>query len=133
MRALLGGKGANLGEMTRLAVPVPSGFTITTEACIAYLRSEDFQRACGNRCLSGCTTLSRSLVRASAIRAIFFSYRSGAKFSMPGMMDTLLNIGLNDETVEGMAQLTQDERFAFDLYRRLIQMFGHVSIFLIKQ
>jgi len=129
VRALLGGKGANLAEMTRIGVPVPPGFTISTEACNAYL-------AARGRFPEGMWTQSlralRSVERAAGKKfgdprnPLLVSCRSGAKFSMPGMMDTVLNIGLNDETAEGMVKLTADRRFVFDAYRRLVQMFGSV-------
>jgi pyruvate, orthophosphate dikinase len=131
VRALLGGKGANLAEMTRIGVPVPPGFTITTEACNAYL-------AAGNQFPDG--MWEQSLDALSKVEAqtgkklgdpknpLLFSCRSGAKFSMPGMMDTVLNIGLNDDTATGMVELTGDERFVYDAYRRLVQLFGTVVL-----
>jgi pyruvate,orthophosphate dikinase len=131
VRALLGGKGANLGEMTRLGVPVPSGFTVTTEACLTYLRGgEVFPTGLWEQVLAGLDTLEQESGKGfgDPSNPLLLSCRSGAKFSMPGMMDTVLNIGLNDETVEGIARLSGDERFAFDLYRRLLQMFGHVVL-----
>ena len=129
VRALLGGKGANLAEMTRIGVPVPPGFTISTEACNAYL-------AGGGKFPDGMWTQTLKALRAVEENAgkhfgdpknpLLVSCRSGAKFSMPGMMDTVLNIGLNDTTAEGMVRLTSDARFVFDAYRRLVQMFGSV-------
>ncbi len=131
VRGLLGGKGANLAEMTRLGVPVPPGFIITTEACNAFL-------AAGNKFPEGMwdqAMKSLSAVEAKAGKKfgdaknpLLVSCRSGAKFSMPGMMDTVLNIGLNDDTAQGMVKLTNNERFVFDAYRRLIQMFGSVVL-----
>jgi len=131
VRGLLGGKGANLAEMTRLDLPVPPGFTITTEACMAYLEG-------GERFPEGMWEQTLDALKAIEVKTgkkfgdpenpLLVSCRSGAKFSMPGMMDTVLNIGLNDETVQGLAQLTEDERFAYDAYRRLIQMFGSVVL-----
>jgi pyruvate,orthophosphate dikinase len=129
VRALLGGKGANLGEMTRIGVPVPPGFTVTTEACLAFLSS-------GNTLPEGLWEQELEALKkveektskkfGDANNPLLVSSRSGAKFSMPGMMDTVLNIGLNDETAQGMAELTGDKRFVFDSYRRLVQMFGAV-------
>jgi pyruvate,orthophosphate dikinase len=126
MSDLLGGKGANLAEMTRLGLPVPPGFTITTEACKAYLA--DGREPAGMGAQIG-TALAATEARSrrhfgDAEDPLLVSVRSGAKFSMPGMMETVLNIGLNDETVVGLAKTTNNERFAFDSYRRLIAMFG---------
>ncbi len=130
-RALLGGKGANLGDMTRLGVPVPPGFTVTTEACNAYL-------AAGGRFPEGMWEQELAALRSveertgkrfgDPARPLLVSCRSGAKFSMPGMMDTILNIGLNDEVADGLIALTGDPRFAYDSYRRLVQMFGGVVL-----
>jgi pyruvate,orthophosphate dikinase len=129
MRNLLGGKGANVAEMTRLGLPVPQGFTITTEACIAYLKS-------GHRMPEGLdeevTEHLRRLEEKAGKRLgdpenpLLVSVRSGARFSMPGMMDTVLNLGLNDRSVEGLVARTGNPRFAYDSYRRFIQMFGDV-------
>ncbi len=129
VRGLLGGKGANLADMTRAGVPVPPGFTVTTAACNAYLAAgETFppglweeERAALDR-LEGQTGKRFG----DPANPLLVSCRSGAKFSMPGMMDTVLNIGLNDAVAEGMASLTGDPRFAYDSYRRLVQMFGSV-------
>ncbi|MBZ0089910.1 MAG: pyruvate, phosphate dikinase, partial [Thermoanaerobaculia bacterium] len=128
-RGLLGGKGANLADMTRIGVPVPPGFTVTTEACNAYL-------AAGERFPEGLWEEERAALArlesqtgkrfGAADNPLLVSCRSGAKFSMPGMMDTVLNIGMNDAVAEGLARLTGDPRFAFDSYRRLVQMFGSV-------
>ncbi|HEV3471872.1 MAG TPA: PEP/pyruvate-binding domain-containing protein, partial [Actinomycetota bacterium] len=124
---LLGGKGANLAEMTNLGLPVPPGFTITTEACNAY-------RAGGGSFPNGLLdevaehrkhleeTMGREI--GNAADPLLVSVRSGAPFSMPGMMDTVLNVGLNDESVEGLTKQTNNPRFAWDSYRRLVQMFG---------
>ncbi|MDK2781485.1 MAG: pyruvate, orthophosphate dikinase [Archaeoglobi archaeon] len=128
MRDLLGGKGANLAEMAKLGLPVPPGFTITTEVCRYFVKNgklpdgfeEEFRK------------YLRKLEEVTGKKfgdpknPLLVSVRSGAKFSMPGMMDTILNIGLNDEIVKGLAELTGNERFAYDAYRRLIQMFGNV-------
>src|SRR5215216_5091958 len=116
LRVLLGGKGANICEMTRVLGPdlVPAGFTITTEACVAYMR--------------GGRTAPDGLAEAVGDPAdpLLVSVRSGARDSMPGMMDTVLNLGLNDASVEGLATRTGNPRFAWDSYRRLVQMFGNV-------
>jgi pyruvate,orthophosphate dikinase len=126
MSDLLGGKGANLAEMTRLGLPVPPGFTITTEACRAYLKFGREPAGLGPQVGTAlAATESRSNRKlGDSDKPLLLSVRSGAKFSMPGMMDTVLNIGLNDETLIGLAKETNDERFAWDSYRRLIQMFG---------
>ncbi len=129
VRGLLGGKGANLAEMTRLGVPVPPGFVITTEACNAYLDSGGvFSEEMWEQVLYAIRAIeSQSGKRlGDQDNPLLVSCRSGAKFSMPGMMDTVLNIGLNDETALGMVALTKDARFVYDAYRRLIQMFGSV-------
>ena len=126
LKDLLGGKGANLAEMTNLGLPVPPGFTITTEACQAYLATARSRSRCGPRSTSTSAleaTMGRQL--GDADDPLLVSVRSGAKFSMPGMMETVLNVGLTDESVAGLAsQAGGDERFAWDSYRRLIQMFG---------
>ena len=129
VRGLMGGKGANLAEMVRIGVPVPPGFTVTTEACNAYLESKSvFSAEIWEQELQALATIEKQTGRkfGDAKNPLLVSCRSGAKFSMPGMMDTVLNIGLNDETAEGMIQMTGDERFVFDSYRRLVQMFGCV-------
>jgi pyruvate,orthophosphate dikinase len=129
VRSLLGGKGANLAEMERIGVPVPPGFTVTTEACNAYLESESiFSDEIWDQELQALKVVEKETGKlfGNADNPLLVSCRSGAKFSMPGMMDTVLNIGLNDETARGMITLTGDERFVYDAYRRLIQMFGSV-------
>ena len=129
VRALLGGKGANLAEMTRIQVPVPPGFTITTEACNAYLAAgEIFPEGMWDQVLRAVAGLEKESGKKFGDRKspLLVSCRSGAKFSMPGMMDTVLNIGLNDETAGGLVELTGNERFVYDSFRRLIQMFGTV-------
>ncbi|NOX63038.1 MAG: pyruvate, phosphate dikinase [Chloroflexi bacterium] len=129
VRALLGGKGANLAEMTRIGVPVPPGFTVTTEACNAYLEAgEQFPEGLWEQVLAGVAAIEKKTGKkfGDPSNPLLVSCRSGAKFSMPGMMDTVLNIGLNDETAQGMIKLTNDPRFVYDSYRRLIQMFGTV-------
>ncbi|MBO0422262.1 pyruvate, phosphate dikinase [Enterococcus plantarum] len=126
---LLGGKGANLAEMTKMNLPVPTGFTITTEACLEYLKkketkSKDIHSEIRQHVLSMEERTKKRLGDSS--EPLLVSVRSGSKFSMPGMMDTILNLGLNDETVLGLSQKTGDSRFAFDCYRRLLQMYGDV-------
>ena len=126
LKDLLGGKGANLAEMTNLGLPVPPGFTITTEACKVYLESgeepTDLRDEVGEHLGALEKEMGRSLGQPDD--PLLVSVRSGAKFSMPGMMETVLNIGLNDESVRGLAKKAGSERFAWDSYRRLIQMFG---------
>jgi pyruvate, orthophosphate dikinase len=132
MRELLGGKGANVAEMTRVLGPerVPAGFTITTEACVAYMRADRTEPE--GMAEEVAAALERLEERAGkrlgdASDPLLVSVRSGARESMPGMLDTVLNLGLNDESVEGLARTTGNERFAWDSYRRLVQMFGNVS------
>ena len=129
MRNLLGGKGANLAEMTNLGLPVPQGFTVTTEACIRYY--EDGQ-VIDQEIID---QIYEAMAKVEKIAGKKFgdldnpflvSVRSGARVSMPGMMDTILNLGLNDVAVQGLARLTNNERFAYDSYRRFIQMFSDV-------
>ncbi|GAA2732006.1 pyruvate, phosphate dikinase [Streptomyces nogalater] len=126
LKDLLGGKGANLAEMTNLGLPVPPGFTITTEACKVYLDSGEEPAALRDEVSAHLDALERKMGKklGQADNPLLVSVRSGAKFSMPGMMDTVLNIGLSDASVQGLAQQASDERFAWDSYRRLIQMFG---------
>lgn len=129
VRGLLGGKGANLGEMVRIGVPVPPGYTVTTEACNAYLDAgETYPEGLNEQILESLKTVETKTGKkfGDPQNPLLVSCRSGGKFSMPGMMDTVLNIGLNDETIKGMIALSGDERFVYDLYRRLIQMFGSV-------
>ena len=128
VKALLGGKGANLAEMTRLGLPVPPGFTVTTEACRAFLKTGTWPRSLWEEELAALRELEvRTGKRfGDPANPLLVSCRSGAKFSMPGMMDTVLNIGLDPRTVAGLARLTGDPRFAWDAYRRLIQMYGTV-------
>ena len=130
VRSLLGGKGANLAEMVRIGLPVPPGFTVTTEACNAYQVEGKFPDGLWDQMLSALkATEEASGKKFGDIKnPLLVSCRSGAKFSMPGMMDTVLNIGLNDETAKGMVALTNNERFVYDSYRRLIQMFGSVVL-----
>jgi len=129
MRALLGGKGAGCAEMTRAGLPVPPGFTITTEACNAYSTSgKRFPEGMWEQALEALRTVEQKTGKrlGDAKNPLLVSVRSGAQFSMPGMMDTVLNLGLNDETIVGLALLTQNERFAQDAYRRFIQMYGRI-------
>ncbi len=131
VRGLLGGKGANLGEMTKLKMPVPPGFVVTTEACKAFLAAGDrFPRGMWEQALSAVAALERATGKkfGDPDNPLLVSCRSGAKFSMPGMMDTVLNIGLNDAVAEALVRLTGDERFVFDAYRRLIQMYATVVL-----
>ncbi len=131
MRLLLGGKGANLAEMSRIGLPVPPGFTITTEACNAFLESENnFPNDMLEQVFAALTILEGKTdkVFGDKNNPLLVSVRSGAAVSMPGMMDTILNLGLNDESVKGLADLTGDTRFAYDCYRRFIQMFSNVVL-----
>ena len=126
MKDLLGGKGANLAEMTKLGLPVPPGFTITTEACRAYLKESSVPETLATEVTRALRGVEDKMGRhlGDPTNPLLVSVRSGAKFSMPGMMETVLNIGLNDESVLGLAAVSGNERFAWDSYRRLIQMFG---------
>ncbi|HEY8456560.1 MAG TPA: pyruvate, phosphate dikinase [Actinopolymorphaceae bacterium] len=126
MRDLLGGKGANLAEMTRLGLPVPPGFTITTEACRVYLQTGEVPAELRDEVTAHLRTIETTLGKklGDPRNPLLVSVRSGAKFSMPGMMDTVLNIGLTDASVEGLAAQSGDPRFAWDSYRRLLQMYG---------
>ena len=129
VRSFLGGKGANLFEMTRLGLPVPPGFTVSTQACNAYLAANhEFPEGLWDQEVAAMHEIEKQVGKnfGDPSNPLFVSCRSGAKFSMPGMMDTVLNIGLNDETAAGMIKLTGDPRFVYDSYRRLIQMFGSV-------
>src|ERR1700679_2576754 len=130
MKDVLGGKGAGLAEMTNAGLPVPPGFTIQTEACREYMRHGSVSKAVDQQ-------MEAALAKLEALQGqklgkgdnpLLVSVRSGAKFSMPGMMDTILNLGLNDQSVEALAQQTNNPRFAYDSYRRLIQMFGNVVL-----
>lgn len=129
MKNLLGGKGANLSEMTELGLPVPRGFTVTTEACIRFYDdgekiSEDIEKEIYTALAKAEEIVGKKL--GDPTNPFLVSVRSGSRASMPGMMDTILNLGLNDEVVEGLAKLTDNERFAYDSYRRFIQMFSDV-------
>src|SRR5574341_43782 len=130
MKDLLGGKGANLAEMTNIGLPVPPGFTITTEACLVYLNNrQTYPDHMWEQTAESLKMLGRHMGREFGDDAnpLLVSVRSGAKFSMPGMMDTILNLGLNDQSVKALAERA-DERFAWDAYRRLVQMFGKVVL-----
>jgi pyruvate,orthophosphate dikinase len=129
-RDLLGGKGANVAEMTRIlgADRVPAGFTITTEACVAYMRAEEFPDGLDEQVAEALKRLEDHAGKTLGDNddPLLVSVRSGARESMPGMLDTVLNLGLNDDSVEGLAKKTENERFAWDSYRRFVQMFGNV-------
>jgi pyruvate,orthophosphate dikinase len=130
MKALLGGKGANLAEMTSvLDLPVPHGFTISTDACRAYMGA-GWPEGLSDEIAAHLATLEERMGRrlGDADEPLLVSVRSGAKFSMPGMMDTVLNLGLNDQSVQGLVRQTNDERFAFDSYRRFVQMYGRIVL-----
>jgi pyruvate,orthophosphate dikinase len=129
MRNLLGGKGAGLAEMTNAGLPVPPGFTITTEACNAYFDADkQFPEGMWEQVLEAMKEVEKQTGKkfGAPSNPLLVSCRSGARVSMPGMMDTVLNIGLNAETLKGMVKLTGNERFAWDAYRRLVQMFGDI-------
>lgn len=131
MKPILGGKGANLAEMTNIGLPVPPGFTITTEACNEYLAlNQEFPEGCLEQAFAALATIEEKTgkIFGDKDNPLLVSVRSGAAVSMPGMMDTILNLGLNDESVLGLAELSGDERFAYDCYRRFIQMFGNVVL-----
>ncbi len=126
VRTLLGGKGSGLADMTRAGVPVPPGFTITTEACNEYRKSGNFPAGMWDQALAALAVTEQKTGKkfGSPANPLLVSCRSGAKFSMPGMMNTILNIGMNDTVVEGMINLTGNPRFVWDSYRRLVEMFG---------
>jgi pyruvate,orthophosphate dikinase len=130
MKDLLGGKGANLAEMSNIGLPVPPGFTITTEACRAYLESGEEPAELAEEVAAHLSDLESQMGKqlGQPDDPLLVSVRSGAKFSMPGMMETVLNIGLNDESVQGLAKQAGDDRFAWDSYRRLLQMFGRTVL-----
>ena len=135
MRELLGGKGANLAEMTNIGLPVPQGFTITTEACTQYY--EDGQKI-NDEIFAEIMEYIEKMEKITGKKFgdhenhLLVSVRSGARASMPGMMDTILNLGLNDEAVEGLAKKTNNARFAYDCYRRFVQMFADVVMMVPK-
>ncbi|MCK4792170.1 MAG: pyruvate, phosphate dikinase, partial [Desulfobacteraceae bacterium] len=131
-KRLLGGKGANLSEMTQIGLPVPPGFVVTTEACLAYLeqKKRGLQPELVKEGRAAMADLEKKTGKGfgDPDNPLLVSVRSGAAISMPGMMDTILNLGLNDKTVVGLHRLTKNERFVYDAYRRLIQLFGSVSL-----
>ncbi len=131
VRGLLGGKGAGLADMTRLGIPVPPGFTVTTEGCNAFQQADEtLPDSLWEQELEALRALQASTGKSFGDHAnpLLVSCRSGAKFSMPGMMDTILNLGLNDDVAEGLVARTKDPRFVYDAYRRLVQMFGSVVL-----
>src|ERR1700752_679568 len=131
MKDLLGGKGANLAEMSALGLPVPPGFTLKTEACTYfYAHEKAYPADLKEQVAAGLKKVEQLTAKAFGDPAnpLLVSVRSGARASMPGMMDTVLNLGLNDATVEGLARLADDRRFAFDSYRRFIQMYSNVVL-----
>jgi pyruvate,orthophosphate dikinase len=130
VRGLLGGKGSGLADMTRAGVPVPPGFTVTTEACNAYSASGKFPEGMWDQELVALKEVEKQTGKkfGDPSNPLLVSCRSGAKFSMPGMMDTVLNLGLTDKTAEGMIKLTNNPRFVYDSYRRLVEMFGSVVL-----
>jgi pyruvate,orthophosphate dikinase len=129
-KQLLGGKGANLAEMTRIGVPVPPGFTLSTDVCREYMRHERLPEGLDAEVARSLSRLEKEMGKGfgDPDRPLLLSVRSGAAISMPGMMDTILNLGLNEETVEGLAREAEDRRFAFDSYRRFVQMYGDVVL-----
>ena len=130
MRTLLGGKGANLAEMSKIGLPVPPGFIITTEACHRYWEEEDFISSIWDDVKAAVARVEKLAGKkfGASVNPLLVSVRSGAPVSMPGMMDTILNLGLNDDTVKALAEAAGDERFAYDSYRRFIQMFSDVVL-----
>src|ERR1041385_5222907 len=131
MKPLLGGKGANLAEMTRIGLPVPPGFTITTEVCTYYYDNKRvYPKELQGQVEAGIANMERILGKkfGDMNKPLLVAVRSGARDSMPGMMDTILNLGLNDHTVLALAAASQNERFAWDCYRRFIQMYGDVVL-----
>src|SRR5437667_6592362 len=129
MKPLLGGKGANLAEMTRIGLPVPPGFTITTEVCTYYYENrKSYPKQLELQVRNGVDFLEKTLGKklGDLEKPLLVSVRSGARDSMPGMMDTILNLGLNDQTVQALSNYSRNERFAWDCYRRFIQMYGDV-------
>ena len=131
MKPLLGGKGANLAEMCRIGLPVPPGFTITTEVCTYYYANKrTYPAALRGQMEAGIASLEQQTGKkfGDLKNPLLVSVRSGARDSMPGMMDTILNLGLNDQTVEALAAKTGNPRFAWDCYRRFVQMYGDVVL-----
>src|SRR5258708_29005388 len=134
MKDDLGGKGAGLAEMTNAGLPVPPGFTIQTEACREYMRTNGVSKEVEGQMDAALGQLEslQGQKLGKGDNPLLVSVRSGAKFSMPGMMDTILNLGLNDQSVEALAKRGNNPRFAYDSYRRLIQMFGNVVLDIAK-
>jgi pyruvate,orthophosphate dikinase len=131
MKNLLGGKGANLAEMTNIELPVPAGFTITTEVCTYYYQHDSsYPKGLEREVLSAMKKIEKEMGAkfGDPENPLLVSVRSGARASMPGMMDTILNLGLNDTTVQGVIKRTGNERFAYDSYRRFVQMYGDVVL-----
>src|SRR6267378_1268022 len=131
MKDVLGGKGAGLAEMAKAGVPVPPGFTISTEVCNIFFENQrSVPQEIEEQVAKGLAKLEKSIGKklGNAADPLLLSVRSGAKFSMPGMMNTILNLGLNDATTEGLVAKTGNPRFAYDCYRRFIQMFGQVAL-----
>src|SRR3989338_3841600 len=131
MKGLLGGKGANLAEMVNIKLPVPPGFTITTEVCTYYYdHKQTYPKSLRKEVETALKKVEQSMrARFGDVNnPLLVSVRSGARASMPGMMDTILNLGLNDRTVEGLIRKTKNERFAYDCYRRFVQMYGDVVL-----
>ncbi|HEY6617161.1 MAG TPA: PEP/pyruvate-binding domain-containing protein, partial [Vicinamibacterales bacterium] len=131
MKALLGGKGANLGEMCRIGLPVPPGFTVTTEVCTYYYANKrTYPPQLKGQMEAGIAAIEQQTGKTfgDLTNPLLVSVRSGARDSMPGMMDTILNLGLNDQTVDALATKTGNARFAWDCYRRFVQMYGDVVL-----
>ena len=131
MKNLLGGKGANLSEMAGLGIPVPAGFTITTEMCTVYYKMDrNYPPELIEQVKDGQAHIEKVMGKkfGDPSNPLLLSVRSGARVSMPGMMDTVLNLGLNDETVKGLVKFSGNERFVYDSYRRLVQMYGDVVL-----
>src|SRR5688572_26889402 len=129
-KVLLGSKGANLAEMVRIGIPVPPGFTITTDVCRQYLKSNDYPSGLADQVASNLRRLEVDTGKkfGGADNPLLVSVRSGSAVSMPGMMETILNLGLNDTTVEALARASSNARFAYDSYRRFVQMYGDVVL-----
>src|SRR5512145_1127827 len=131
MKNLLGGKGANLAEMANLGIPVPAGFTITADVCVEFYENNKRFPAGLEKDVEAALKKVEEAMGAKfgdPANPLLFSVRSGARVSMPGMMDTVLNLGLSDKAVKALAKLTGDERFAWDCYRRFVQMYGDVVL-----
>ncbi len=129
-KMLLGGKGANLCEMTQIGLNVPPGFTITTEACLAYLKEDELPKGAWDETLKYMKDLEKKTGKqfGGADNPLLVSVRSGSSMSMPGMMDTILNLGLNKTTLQGIIKLTNNPRFGYDAWRRFIQLFGKIAL-----